>query len=249
MAAPRNQKPETVEAFDHYIAATEARLEPRFRGDHFLWSDESSETRQTLLRGAIAIRPQQGITPIKGGLIEDWLGAVFVPHANLKGVLVVVQDYDRHAEVYKPDIQAAKLLSHNGDDFRMRMRVLKAKFFLSVVFNIERSIQFGSVDATKEYSRSYSQRITEVSDPGKPGEHELPVGQDRGYLWRLYSYWFYEERDGGVYITCDSISLTRDIPLGMRKLFAPIIEDVPGESVRTGMEQTRRAIVAAVVKP
>jgi hypothetical protein len=163
--------------------------------------------------------------------------------------LVVVQDYDRHAEVYKPDIQAAKLLSHNGDDFRMRMRVLKAKFFLSVVFNIERSIQFGSVDATKEYSRSYSQRITEVSDPGKPGEHELPVGQDRGYLWRLYSYWFYEERDGGVYITCDSISLTRDIPLGMRKLFAPIIEDVPGESVRTGMEQTRRAIVAAVVKP
>jgi hypothetical protein len=244
-------KPETIEAFDRHIAATEARLKPRFRGDHFLWSDESSDIRQQLARGAIAIRPQQGngTLPVKGGLIEDWLGAVFVPRANLQSVLAIVQDYDRHAEVYKPDIQAAKLLSRNGDEFQMRMRVLKAKFFLSVVFNIERDIRFVAVDATKAYSRSYSHRITEVSDPGKPSEHELPVGQDRGLLWRMYSYWFYEQRDGGVYITCESISLTRDIPFGMRKVFGPIIEDVPGESVRTGMEQTRRAILAAETKP
>lgn len=232
------------------MAATEARLEPRFQGDHFLWSDESPEIRQTVLRGAIAIHAQQGsgTFPVKGGLIEDWLGAVFVPGATVKTVLTVVQDYDRHAEFYRPDVQSAKLLSHDGDEFRMRMRVLKAKFLLSVVFEIDREIRFGTVDSRRAYSRSYSQRIAEVSEPGKPGEHELPVGQDRGFLWRMNSFWFYEERDGGVYITCESISLTRDIPFGMRKLFAPIIEDLPGDSVRTGMEQTRRAILSAEAK-
>ena len=45
-------------------------------------------------------------------------------------------------------------------------------------------------------SRSYSTRISEVSDPGKPTEHELAVGKDRGLLWRVNGNWFFEERDG-----------------------------------------------------
>jgi hypothetical protein len=117
------------------------------------------------------------------------------------------------------------------------------------VFNIEREIRFVPVDAGREYSRSYSQRIAEVSDPGKPGEHELPVGQDRGFLWRIYSYWFFEERDGGVYLNCEAITLTRDVPLTMRALFGPMIQDLPGESVRTSLEQTRRAILSSAAKP
>jgi hypothetical protein len=44
------------------------------------------------------------------------------------------------------------------------------------------------------YSRAYSTRVAEVTDPGTPREHELPVGKDRGLLWRLFGYWFYEER-------------------------------------------------------
>jgi hypothetical protein len=244
-------KPETVAAFDQYIAATEARLEPKIHGDGFLWSDESPEARKTLQQGAIAIHPQRGngTTPVKGGLVEDWLGAVFVPNVHMKDVVALAQDYDRHGEIYKPDLQDTHLLSRNGDDFKMRMRVFKAKFFLTAMFNVEREIRFQALDDKREYSRSYSQRIAEVSDPGKPGEHELPVGQDRGLLWRLYAYWFYEERDGGVYINCESISLSRDLPLGLRAVFGPIIQDLPGESVHTGLDQTRRAILSATKKP
>jgi hypothetical protein len=244
-------KPDTVTAFDQYIAATEARLEPKFHGDGFLWSDDSAEARKTLQQGAIAIHPQRGngTTSVKGGLIEDWLGAVFVPHARMKDVLALAQDYDRHGEVYKPDLQDTRLLSRSGDDFHMRMRVFKTKFFLTAVFNVERDIHFTALDDKREYSRSYSQRIAEVSDPGKPGERELPVGQDRGLLWRLYAYWFYEERDGGVYIDCESISLTRDLPFALRTVFGPIIQDLPGESVHTGLDQTRRAILSGIKKP
>jgi len=45
-------------------------------------------------------------------------------------------------------------------------------------------------------------------------ERELPPGTGDGYLWRLYSYWRYEERDGGTWVECEAISLTRDIPRG-----------------------------------
>jgi len=39
------------------------------------------------------------------------------------------------------------------------------------------------------YSRSYSTRIAEVEDAGTPEERERQVGDDHGYLWRLYTYW------------------------------------------------------------
>ena len=107
--------------------------------------------------------------------------------------------------------------------------------------NSEHKVHFTILDPQKAYSRSYSTRIAEVSDVGKKGEHELPVGDDRGLLWRLYNYWFFEERDGGVFVTCQAVSLTRDIPFGLGKLLGPILHDLPGESVGLSLEQLRKA--------
>jgi hypothetical protein len=239
---------ETVDAFDRYVAATETRLEPRFRGDHFLWPDESPGLREQLLQGSVIVKPSQGngIVAIQGGLIQDWMGVIFIPGASLSGVLSTVQDYDHHREIYKPDIADAKIQSRSGDNFLVYMRLVKAKFFLSDVLNTEHEIRFVSLDATRAYSRSYSKRIAEVSEAGRPSEHELPVGQDRGLLWRIYGYWFFEERDGGAYVTCQSITLTRDIPFVMAKLLSPIIHELPAEQVRNALEKTRKAVLAIV---
>ena len=222
------------------------RLESRFSGRTFLWSDEFPIVRQQLLKGTVIAQPVQGngIVPLKGGLVQDWRGAVFIPHASLPEVLSVVQDYDHHRDVYKPDIADAKIESRQGDEFVVYMRIVKAKFMLSAVFNTEQAIQFIRLDPKRVYSRSYSKRINEVAAPGQSSEQELPPGQDRGLLWRLYGYWFFEERDDGVYITCESITLTRDIPFGLATLLGPVIHDLPGESLRTSLEQTRRAVIA-----
>ncbi len=234
----------TVDAFDRYIAATEARLEPRFRGSHFLGLED--EWRERLKRGALIVQPTQtnGIIAIKGGLIQDWTGAIFIPHASLREALSIVQDYEHHRQIYKPEIADAKIRSRTGNDFQVYMRIVKAKLFLSDVLNTEHEIRFTTVDPRRVYSRTYSRRIAEVSDAGKPGEHELPVGQDRGFLWRIYGYWFFEESDEGVYITCQSITLTRDLPFALSKILGPIIRDLPGEAVRNSLEQTRTAIMA-----
>ena len=88
-------KAETVVAFDHYVADLEVRLNARSQGAHFLWFDDVTGLGVQLLKGSAAVRPADGsgLITVKGGLIQDWLGAVFVPNCSLKTVLGVVQDY------------------------------------------------------------------------------------------------------------------------------------------------------------
>ncbi len=236
----------TADAFDRYIVETELKLEPRFHGDHFLSANESPEWRRQLRGGALIVQPAQsnGTVAIKSGLIQDWTGAVFIPRSSLKNALSIVQDYEHHRDFYKPEIADAKIRSRTGDDFQVYMRIVKAKLLLSDVLNTEHEIRFTALDAHRVYSRAYSRRIAEVSDAGKPGEHELAVGQDRGFLWRIYGYWFFEENDGGVYITCESITLTRDLPFALAKIFGPVLRELPAESVRSSLEQTKKAILA-----
>jgi hypothetical protein len=239
-------RPEMIEAFNKFIASVESRLEPRFSGRAFLWSDQFPVVRQQLLKGMAIAQPVQGngIVPLKGGLVQDWVGAVFIPRTNLQDVLSIVQDYNHHSDFYKPDIADAKIESHQGNDFLVYMRIVKTKLMLADVLNTEHDIHYLRLDAKRVYSRSYSRRINEVAAPGKSGEHELPSGHDRGLLWRLYGYWFFEERDGGVYITCESITFTRDLPFGMAPLLGSVIRDLPGESLRKSLEQTRTAVVS-----
>ena len=237
---------ETADAFDRYIAATEVRLEPRFHGEGFLWVGDSLNWRRQLRRETIIVQPtlSNGTVAIKGGLIQDWLGAVFIPNASLKQVLSVVQDYEHHREIYKPEIADAKVRFRSGNEFQVYMRIVKAKLLISDVLNTEHEIRFTTIDSHRIYSRAYSRRIAEVTGVGKPGEHELEVGQDRGFLWRIYGYWFFEEGDGGVYVTCQSVTLTRDLPFALGRVLGPILRDLPGEAVRMSLEKTRRAVMS-----
>jgi hypothetical protein len=243
-------KSETIEAFNNFIKTVEIRLEPSFHGRKFLWPDEVPAVREQLLNGAIVAQPLRGngTIPIKGGLVQDWRGAVFIPRRSLVDVLLIVQDYDHHPAIYQPDITAAKIESRvespQGPEFLVYLRIVKSKFMFADVLSTEHDIRFTRLDSKRVYSRSYSTRINEVAAPGKPGEHDLPAGVDRGLLWRLYGYWFFEERDNGVYIACESITLTREIPFGMGTVLGPVIHDMPGESLHKSLEQTRRAVVA-----
>jgi hypothetical protein len=243
-------KRETIEAFDQFIASVEARLDANTGKHPFLWSDEFPAMRSQLLQGMVMVQPAQGngLVPVKNGLVEDWRGAVFIPHATLQEALTVVQDYNRHGEYYKPDIKNARIESHQGDEFQVRTRIVKSKFMLTDVLDVENTIRFTNVDAKRALSKSFSTRINEVTSPGQPGERQLPVGQDRGLLWRLYGYWFLEERDNGVTIAVESITLTRDIPFGLSTVLGPIFREVPGESLKTSLDQTRRAVAASLAK-
>jgi hypothetical protein len=54
----------------------------------------------------------------------------------------------------------------------------------------------------------------------------------------LNSYWKFLERDGGVYIQCESISLTRSIPW-WATIARPLITGIPKESLTYTLQTTR----------
>ncbi len=238
--------PQTSAIFDKHISNIEARLEQRYRQPAFLSVSNSEEKDQQLRGGTILVQPSvgNGNLEVKGGPIQDWSGALFIPSAKLTDVLKIAQDFGRHAEIFKPEITAVKVRTHEGNRFQVYMRFVKSKFLLTDVLKAEYDIQFVQSDPKRAYSCGRTTRVAEVVDAGKPGEHELPVGKDRGLLRRTACYWLFEERDGGVYVEWQSVSLTRDIPLDMGKLFGPILRSLPAESVRNSLDATRRAVVS-----
>jgi hypothetical protein len=155
--------------------------------------------------------------------------------------LRLIQDYDNHKNIYQPEVIASRLISHRGNDFRIFLRLLKQKI-MTVVLDTDHEVHYRSLDPTRWVCRSYTTRIAEVEHAGTPRESVLPPDTGNGFLWRLYSYWRFQERKGGVYIECRAISLTRDVPLGLGWIIEPIIQKLPKESLINTLEATRRAL-------
>ena len=236
--------PAMTRAFDRYVSEAESRIDERVSGKRgFLWADESAERLKIVRAGEVAVEPLVGKGDIEkaNALVHDWMGAVFVRGVTLPQTLASVQDYARNKETHKPEVLDSKVLEHHDNEFRIFLRLMKKKV-ITVVLNTEHDIRYFPMDARRCHSRSYSTRISEVDSPGKPNEGELPAGKDHGYLWRLNSYWRFEERDGGVYIECQAISLSRDVPTGLGWLIEPIIRTLPRESLVNTLASTRKAI-------
>ena len=138
-------KKETIDEFNRYVAVAEERISRRHDTDHFLWSDELPQPRrESLLHGEIVLEGARnnGTVEINSGLIHDWWGAVFIPGTTLDKTINVAQDYPRHNVIYKPEIAAARILSRQGNDFKVYLRIVKSKLFLSAVLNSEHDIHF-----------------------------------------------------------------------------------------------------------
>jgi len=124
-----------VAAFDLYVKATEARIDAELeRPGAFLYADGLPESKRAtalaaLKRGEIYMERMQARDAsghemeAPNALIHHWMGAVFVPCATLKEAVELVQDYDRHQDIYKPEVLRSKLVSHNGNDFKIFYRL------------------------------------------------------------------------------------------------------------------------------
>jgi len=244
-AAAADLEPATAAAFDRYVQAIEGQLARR---PAFLWIDRAGaqQTRDALARGELLIesidRDDTGVRrDAPDGLVHHWIGTVFVPGATIESALALLQDYDHHASIYAPSVSGSKLLSRNGNVFRMHLRFTMTRV-ITVVVNTDNEAVFTRDAADRASSRIHSTRVAEVANAGKPDEHELPVGHDGGYLWRINSYWRLLQRDGGVYVECESISLTRDIPFGLGWIVKPFVTSLPKDSLAFTLETTRKAL-------
>jgi hypothetical protein len=153
---------------------------------------------------------------------------------TLAQVTSFLQDYDDHKNHFRPEVIDSRLLGRDGSEWRLRYRVVK-RYLITLIVNTDQTANFYQLSSTRMITRSVATRIAEVKNAGKPGEREM----DSTIVWRLNTYWRLEEKDGGVYVECRTISLTRAAPAGLGWLVNPIVRSLPGASVAHLLESTR----------
>jgi len=242
-------KPETIQAWKAHVCAAKVRMEERTNGRvPFLWVDEDRDLTQRLRVGEILLKPVDGESPrpVPGGLIHDWIGAVFVAKAKLDDVVGVLSDYDHYKDFYRPMVAKARLLEQAPDQQRVTLLMVQKAFSVTGAVETDNEIQIARLGADRAYSMSTSVRVQEIADYGKSSQHALPQDHGPGYVWRTFYVTRLEQRDGGVYIEMEMIGMSRGIPVLLRWLIQPLAECLPRNALLATLQDTRDAVILRI---
>ena len=237
-------QPRSVDEFDTYAHNVEAALQQRWEGKQpFLSLDEDPSERAKVLEDDLWIQPGSANNPVAiyDALIHDWVGAVFIPRADLKKVLDILQDFNRHSRIY-PDVKQSRTVRRSGNNLTGFWRLERKQSLVSAVLEVTQDAEWQQVAPGKWVCRAYAKNIQELEHPGTPQEKALPLGQGRGFLWRLYAYWSLQALNGGVLAECRTLSLSRSIPPGLAWAIQPFIETLPRSALASTLRDTRAAV-------
>jgi len=234
-------------AFDAYARSVEARLAQQHRSAGSILgpasADRQAETR--LHHGELIIEriPLLSASQPSGAALYHWRGTAFAPGATVAGFERLMKNFSAYPQTFAPQVLSARVFAQNGDRLQASMRV-RQQHVLTVVLDTDYDISFVRIDPYRGFSLSRSTRIAEIASPGTSAERALGPGREHGFLWRQNTYWTYEERDGGLYMQIESISLARSIPTGLGWAVGPYVESIPRDS----LEFTLRAACNALKK-
>jgi hypothetical protein len=231
---------ESVQGWQRYTAAVEARRagEGRVPG-RFLALDflpDAAAERRTVMAGNLVVKSMDTRVDVPSAMVHHWRGAVFLPGATLERLM---ETLETEAPPTGPEVLTAAVLSRRSGAMRLFLRLQRTKF-VTVVYNTEHEVTFAHDAAGRASSVSVATKIAEVADANTPSEHELPPGDDSGYLWRLHAYWRYQVVAGGVIAECESISLSRSVPFGLGYIAGPLIASTARESMTRALEEIRK---------
>jgi putative flippase GtrA len=198
--------PDTIAAWNRYVAGTEAR-----------WRHQRPEARDEGPRGESIGVP--------GGTIHDWRGSTLVHSVTVETLI--------HALMYpgtpppQEDVLEARVLGRSGDSLRVYLKVVR-RTIMTVTYETEHLVTFERQGPGLACSRSISTRIAE-SD-----------GRDRGFLWRLNSYWRYVQVGRDVRVEMQSLSLSRDVPTLLKPVAGPVVNRIARESMTKTLDAVRQ---------
>jgi hypothetical protein len=247
VAAAAMLQPTTVKAWDSYVAATEARITLELAAARaFLVSDfspDAARIRNRVLKGELAIARMHtagspgSVVDVPNGLISHWRGSVFLPGVTLDSLLLRLQHPNERGP-HQQDVLALRVLARAPDRLKLFIRMTRSTI-VTVTYDTEHVLDYRRHGSTRASSRSVATKIAEIDGVGTDAEREHAPGEDRGFLWRLNSYWRYEQVNDGVIVELESLTLSRGVPLGLGKVVQPIIDRVARESIGRTLENIR----------
>ena len=232
-----------VSAFNLYIDGVESRLDRQHRSRDSFLAYLAPGSQAGLRRGELVIQQltlsDRGELP--GALLHHWRGTAFAPGAKAADFERLMRDFNSYPQHFSPQVIQARVVARKDDRMQAVMRV-RQQHVITVVMDTAYDVNFGRLDAQHGYSVSRSTRISEIDSAGNANERALSADEEHGFLWRQNTYWSYEERDGGLYMQIESVSLTRSIPAIIGWAVRPFVESVPRESLEFTLRATCNAL-------
>ena len=252
--APQLQ-PKTRAAFDRYVTVTEARIATELDGRQpFLWINRlpaaaKADAMSRLERGEVVherleTRDNGKSIEADDGMIHHWIGSVLLPKVSLAKARSVVERYDQYPRVLKPMVQNSRVVSRTGDNFLVQMRTSMTKAMVTVVIDADYDVSYRSLGPSRLYTRSVAGNIFEVKSAGEPGETRIQGDKSGGFLWRLNTYCSFEEIPAGTVEQCESISLTRGIPI-YAFFVKPFVTSIPRDTLAFTLGRVREEAMHA----
>jgi putative flippase GtrA len=170
-------------------------------------------------------QPEGTLTPVAGGTIHRWRGSTVVAGMTVDALVEAL----KAAPPRQEDVLEARVLARGSDSMRVYLK-LRRSAIVTVEYDTVHEVTFQRGSRGVATSRSIATRIAETA------------GGDRGFLWRLNTYWRYTPVPGGVRVEVDSISLSRDLPWGLRTMAGPIVSRIGRESVSRALAAVRQHV-------
>ncbi len=209
----------TLTLFQEYTAKFEQRVSEPFAAAGKLWiDDDHSGKRKDFDAGKPVVEAREN-RDIKNGSIHHYSGSIRVPGAGIEQVRRVMQSYSRYPDYFKPDVvRGSGVLQPDStaDDehFQSRLFLTESTVWIDVAYDARYDSHYRRIGTDRWTSRSTTLSVKELQDAKKLDGSTFPEGDDHGFLWRTNNYWFARERDGGLDLQLDSMTLSRTTPVG-----------------------------------
>jgi len=246
-------RPETVKAWQQYVAAAEKRMQPElssssgFLSFDFQTKRESAQERKELLQGIIPVqridpeKNQGRSVPVPNGTIHHWRGSVFIPGVDLNYVLLRIENPELEKS-RQEDVLDSKVLEKRPEEIKLYLRLQRSRI-VTAVYDTEHLVRIHRHGKGMASSSSIATRIVELERSNGKWNIAKPEGKDRGFLWRMNSYWRYQQVPGGVIVECESMTLSRSIPFLLAPMARPIINSIARESIQRTLISLRERLV------
>jgi hypothetical protein len=129
------------------------------------------------------------------------------------------------------DVLESRVLARTDNTLRVYLKLSRSAI-VTVVYDTEHQVTFTRHSPAMATSRSVSTRIAECD------------GGDRGFLWRLNSYWRYTQVGDDVRVDLESLSLSRPVPRLARPVARPIVDRIARESLLRTLDSVKRFLEA-----
>jgi hypothetical protein len=224
---------EAIAGWNAVVAHVEAEIDSRARRPPPI-------DRPSVLGGAVEISE---VTTVDSGgrelavpdaTLQHWRGAMLIPGTTVDAVVRSLEQ--RPPE--QPDVSASRILWRANGQMAVYLRLVR-RLLVTVTYDTEHAVTFHRVAPGRAFSRSIMTRVHEVSEPGTKDERLLTPDQERGFLWKLNAYWWYEDTPAGVLVIMESLTLSRNIPVVVRPIAAPLVRRIARESVTSALSGVR----------